>query len=58
MKRELQYRHRDLFDDTAPAIPPLPSNRKTLTELVRALLSEVATATAKTGEVCDDEDHA
>jgi hypothetical protein len=25
---------------------------------VRALLSEVATATAKTGEVCDDEDHA
>ena len=58
MKRQLQYRHRDLFDDTAPAIPPLLSNRKALTDLVRVLLNEIAAATAKTGEACDDEDHA
>ncbi|MCP5091454.1 MAG: hypothetical protein GY949_11080 [Gammaproteobacteria bacterium] len=57
MKREPQYRHRDLFDDDAPAIP-LTSNRKTLTDLVRVLLSEIVTVTAKTGEACDDKDHA
>ncbi len=57
MKREPQYRHRDLFDDDAPAIP-LTSNRKTLTDLVRVLLSEIVTVTAKTGEAGDDKDHA
>ncbi|MBU1337419.1 MAG: hypothetical protein KJ944_17950 [Alphaproteobacteria bacterium] len=58
MKRVLQDRHRDLFDDAVPAIPPLLSNRKDLTDLVRLLLNEIAPAMAKTGEACDDEDHA
>ncbi len=58
MKRQLQYRHRDLFDDATPTIAPLLSNRKALTDLVIVLLNETAAATAKTGEACDDEDHA
>lgn len=57
MKRVLPTRHRDLFDDTTPAIPPLLSNRKALTDLVRVLLSEIVTATVMSREVCDDEDH-
>ena len=57
MKRELHYRHRDLFDDNEPSIP-LPPNRKNLRDLVGALLSEIVTAAPKTEEVCDDKDHA
>jgi hypothetical protein len=57
MKRELQYRHRDLFDDNEPSIPLSP-NRKNLRDLVGALLSEIVTAAEKTEEVCDDKDHA
>lgn len=56
MKRELQYRHLDMFDNEPPI--PLPSNRKKLRDLVRALLSEIVVATPKTEEVCDDKDHA
>ena len=56
MKRELQCRQRDLFDQVLP-IPVLP-DAEALQILVATLLGEIVTVTAKTREACDDKDHA
>jgi hypothetical protein len=57
MRRAQQERQPDLFESDGPAIAlPLDQN-KSLVEMVRALLIEIA-VTSKVEEVGDDEDHA
>lgn len=57
MKRAQQERHPDLFESDKPPIALPFDQTKSLVEMVRRLLIEIA-ATSKVEEAGDDEDHA
>ena len=57
MKRAQQERHPDLFESDETPIAFHLDQTKSLVEMVRALLIEIA-ATSKVEEAGDDEDHA
>jgi hypothetical protein len=57
MKRAQQERQPDLFESDEPPIALPLDQIKSLVQMVRALLIEIA-VTSKIGEVGDDEDHA
>jgi hypothetical protein len=57
MKRAQQERHPDLFESDGPPIVLPLAQTKSLVEMVRVLLIEIA-ATPKVEEAGDDEDHA
>jgi hypothetical protein len=57
MKRAQQERHPDLFESDGPPIVLPLAQTKSLVEMVRVLLIEIA-ETPKVEEAGDDEDHA